>query len=1103
MEFVALLLLKGFAVFDAAARPSRAFGQAGRLAKGGWVTLLALAALTHLFALVNPLFSLPGLLLVIWYLAEVRPAVRAVPGPPPVPHPGPASRHDWPPPVAPTTPTHPTAPPSPVPSWPATPPAPTREATPIQARNVLLGIGAVMVTVAAVIFLAWSWQAGGLPTRTAIMAAVTAAAVGCTALAWRRGLTATAETLVTVSTALFLVDGYAAASAWFAPWARNHLEVYLAGLFALCAVLLTLVGRWSPLRAPGIAAALVGQVPILLLTVDAVESWARVPYVWSLGLGLQALLQVGVAGLLTGRPRARGVRLLLAVCLVPTWLFGVVFALVSAYGHHGQQSPRASELPVLIGYALLAAGGGWLGRSRPLVRHPGFALAALVALAAGWQPLFQALPAPAWRVAALAWLAVASLAVVAWAPARFRAGPGVAAALVLAGSALPSVLTTGGLLLYPLRAVARPWTGAGSPWPDAHAPGLAQPGSPGVLAAPLLWLALLVAVLGWRRVVTGPARLPAAAWLVPAGGAVVAAAPALALGYWPTLATWGLPAAGLLLAAGRGRRGPAGAPWIVVPAAIAVGLPLTAAVLGLALSDPLATVLVLGVGWGVATVRAWWASARYRPVLTAVAAVTSGAELLAVARYAEASWALTGTLLAAWSGGLLVAGSLLAARRRGALALAVWAVALAGYPLALALAWSGTSGQVALVLGLGCLATGTATVLDRDGSHQGFPVAAAVLLCATAGTTAYAAGLPPEQVWTVLAGTGALVALAARWLPRRWAGLPVGVEAVGYLGYLSGAATTLLQLDRPWASVDCTTLLVIGLCGAAGVAAHPTRRRTGPVVAGLGLLLAAQLAALVGAGGWQQVFTAAVSGALVALAGVWLPRRVTGAPTAVAVVGTCWYALVLLVFLAEPALAWLGSALLVGTVASASVAAHRRFRHLSYLPGALSLGSTWAFLADHQVGTPEAYALPAAALLLVIGFVHRRHHRSSSWRAYGGGLVTGLLPTTLQVLTGADGTRALLLGLGALAVTGLGVRYRLQAPLLLGAGALLADVLVQLAPYVVRLYRFSDLVPRWVLLGVAGVLLLVVGATYESRMRELRRIGQRVRRARDTVRELE
>jgi hypothetical protein len=54
-----------------------------------------------------------------------------------------------------------------------------------------------------------------------------------------------------------------------------------------------------------------------------------------------------------------------------------------------------------------------------------------------------------------------------------------------------------------------------------------------------------------------------------------------------------------------------------------------------------------------------------------------------------------------------------------------------------------------------------------------------------------------------------------------------------------------------------------------------------------------------------------------------------------------------------------------------------------------------------------------------------------------------------------------------------------QAPFVVGAGVLFVVAVGRLAPY-------APLLPRWVTLGAAGLLLLVVGATYERRRQQAR-----------------
>jgi hypothetical protein len=134
--------------------------------------------------------------------------------------------------------------------------------------------------------------------------------------------------------------------------------------------------------------------------------------------------------------------------------------------------------------------------------------------------------------------------------------------------------------------------------------------------------------------------------------------------------------------------------------------------------------------------------------------------------------------------------------------------------------------------------------------------------------------------------------------------------------------------------------------------------------------------------------------------------------------------------------------------------------------------------------------VPSGVALLVVGFLRRRKEPAyGSWRAYGSGLSLVLVPSLLRAVTDAGDLRPLLLALGALFVLALGVRYRLQAPLALGALVLGIDAVVQLAPYLVALY---DVVPRWVAIGLIGLALLGAGATYEQRVRDLRRVRRGV-----------
>ncbi|NED80187.1 hypothetical protein G3I76_08805, partial [Streptomyces sp. SID11233] len=108
-----------------------------------------------------------------------------------------------------------------------------------------------------------------------------------------------------------------------------------------------------------------------------------------------------------------------------------------------------------------------------------------------------------------------------------------------------------------------------------------------------------------------------------------------------------------------------------------------------------------------------------------------------------------------------------------------------------------------------------------------------------------------------------------------------------------------------------------------------------------------------------------------------------------------------------------------------------------------------------------------------------------SWTAYGAGLAATLVPSLVGAWADPHWLRPLLLGAAALVITLAGARWRLQALLVLGGAALALDAVHELAPYVVQVV---GALPRWVAPALAGVVLLAVGATYEKRLRDARRL---------------
>jgi hypothetical protein len=155
----------------------------------------------------------------------------------------------------------------------------------------------------------------------------------------------------------------------------------------------------------------------------------------------------------------------------------------------------------------------------------------------------------------------------------------------------------------------------------------------------------------------------------------------------------------------------------------------------------------------------------------------------------------------------------------------------------------------------------------------------------------------------------------------------------------------------------------------------------------------------------------------------------------------------------------------------------------------MQAGAWWLLLAAGQVSVPEAYTVPAAGVALLAGVLAKRSRpQLTSWVAFGPALAAGLLPSAATVLVGeGQPVRRLVLGLAALVIVLAGARVRLQAPVVAGGGVL---ILVALHEAVL----VWDLLPRWIPLAVAGLLLVGLAMTVERRRRDLARMRAAITR---------
>jgi hypothetical protein len=150
--------------------------------------------------------------------------------------------------------------------------------------------------------------------------------------------------------------------------------------------------------------------------------------------------------------------------------------------------------------------------------------------------------------------------------------------------------------------------------------------------------------------------------------------------------------------------------------------------------------------------------------------------------------------------------------------------------------------------------------------------------------------------------------------------------------------------------------------------------------------------------------------------------------------------------------------------------------------GVLVLGG----LAVLVSGEVDPFDIVTASVgVALIGAGAFRMHRApslGSWPALGIGLAVLLLPALVADFTDPHPPlwRIVALGVVSATVVLVGATRRLQAPLLFGGVVLLIHALAQLWPWITQLY---EAVWWWLWLGIAGVVLVALAATYERQLR--------------------
>ncbi|BCJ50782.1 hypothetical protein Asp14428_22570 [Actinoplanes sp. NBRC 14428] len=948
-------------------------------------------------------------------------------------------------------------------------------------QNTLFTLGGLLLAVAAIVFTAVAWSQFGVRGRAGLLAAVTVVALAAPLAALRRRLSATAETFAAVGLLLVLLDGYAA-------WYVNLFGIadYSAWGYAgaVCAVTAAVAAGYehvTGLIGPRFAALLVAQ-PVLPLLVAPFHPDAAG---WAYTLSAVALVDLAVIHLRrsTLSPLGIAAYALGGLAVFVSGIFALVALAVS--GTTAEAAVAASALVVAALVVLAGALGSPVGAARAgagaLVVVASVVAAGRLVAVAGGSRLAPVLIALVVAVAAV---------VVRLLPAPVRVGPRLGALVVLAPATLVTalataaavvtgdadwrlpvvivVLTTGAAVLLPYRAVA-------------------------LVGAAVLALALPAGLgLAWWAAAPIDLAVAVAALLFVARGMRGAAGVAVLLTAHAVVVAWaepGVAAATLAAVAGLGGvtawRGPR---WIG-GAALATGL-----------------VSFAAAGWQGAAALAWSPAAQSRVVLASAAILV--AALYPIRR--DRPWATAAALLVTGSAplGALAAGDVPAVH--AATGLALIAAAVPAYDRTSAW-WAGT---VAALLGAGWLAgvaDGLLTVFAGPWLHAGArwsghvswaDVAATAIVAAAAGIGARLLRGWGAAAWSVTPVVAVTVVLGTAALRVPWPGVPAAALLTGLGGLLAAAlwgtarraaglvpvAAGLLGAALAGAvATDAATLAGFGATVVAGAVAGAGGRElaariTGWLAAASSAFVVAYTAGRAAALPVEvTAFVVLAAAAVVLAVGVLLRRPVESRVVQAAAHGGALVALLLTAgsvrYAAAVCTFW---GLALGLRALVRGAGGRRAHVVA--AASAELGGWWLLLAAEQVAVVEAYTIPAAAVALLAGRLARRTGPVPSWIGYGPALAAGLLPTLASVLGGeGDPLRRLLLGTAALAVLLAGAHARLQAPVVAG-GAVLTLVALH------ELILVWDLLPRWIPLAAAGLLLVGLAMTLERRRRDLHRV---------------
>ncbi|WP_127502490.1 SCO7613 C-terminal domain-containing membrane protein [Actinoplanes solisilvae] len=338
----------------------------------------------------------------------------------------------------------------------------------------------------------------------------------------------------------------------------------------------------------------------------------------------------------------------------------------------------------------------------------------------------------------------------------------------------------------------------------------------------------------------------------------------------------------------------------------------------------------------------------------------------------------------------------------------------------------------------------------------------------------------------------AVAALDVAVLARRRGGLELAAAVTGGLAALVAAAFALIGLlatEDPGDAAGAGASLLVAAAVVLGGALVSRRRVVVPIAASLIAvclgIAASRFADLLVGGG---LLTVALVALAVAALTLLVPIARYGALAVVALPGIYGFVLAAQAGVRAYDRTLFGEAdwklpvALIALGAALVLVLPAGWRR----PGALGSAAVVALSIPAGLGLPWWTTLILDGLLLAGGVWLGRDR--SSWIAYGPALAVAFLPPLALVLD-EDGhpLRRLLLGAAGVAVVIAGVMVRLRAPVLTGGSVLVVLSLHELA-------EIWDLIPRWIPLAVAGLVLVLIATTLERRRRDLDRFRAAIQR---------